>query len=67
MEKLIAWFDEVRGRRSELAAALGLTPGAVSQWGEVPHNRVNEVARITGIPREELRPDIFGVPSGAAA
>lgn len=47
-----------------LSLKLGLSRGAVSQWEQVPLERVNDVARITGIPRERLRPDIFG-PSAA--
>lgn len=43
-----------------LSFRLGLSRGAVSQWDQVPLERVNDVARITGIPRECLRPDVFG-------
>lgn len=42
-----------------LSTALGLSRGAVSQWQVVPLKRVNDVERITGIPREQLRPDFF--------
>jgi DNA-binding transcriptional regulator YdaS (Cro superfamily) len=45
---------------------LDITPGAISQWHRVPAERVIEVERLTGIPRSELRPDIFGPPSEAA-
>lgn len=45
-----------------LSTKLGLSRGAVSQWEKVPLERVNDVARITGIPRERLRPDVFGEP-----
>lgn len=43
-----------------LSLKLGLSRGAVSQWNQVPLERVNDVARITGIPREQIRPDVFG-------
>ena len=43
-----------------LGKALGLSKGAVSNWSEVPLDRVNDVARLTGVPREQLRPDVFG-------
>lgn len=46
-----------------LSKALGLSRGAVSQWEVVPLNRVKDVERITGIPRETLRPDFFGAVS----
>ena len=42
-----------------LAAALGITHGAVSQWHRVPADRVIAVERITGIARTTLRPDLY--------
>lgn len=45
----------------KLSEALGLSRGAVSQWTKVPAERVLEVERLTGIPREILRPDIYPV------
>ena len=47
------------GKAAELAAKLGIMPQALSQWDRVPHLRVLEVERITGVPRHELRPDIY--------
>jgi DNA-binding transcriptional regulator YdaS (Cro superfamily) len=46
--------------RAELAERLGITPGAISQWDKIPINRVTDVERVTGVPREQLRPDIYG-------
>lgn len=60
MQKLKAWLDEERGRRTALSVTLGITPGALSQWSQVPPDRAIDVERITGISRHELRPDIFG-------
>jgi DNA-binding transcriptional regulator YdaS (Cro superfamily) len=45
-----------------LAVALGITPGAISQWDRVPAERVLEVEKATGIPRQVLRPDVYGPP-----
>ena len=45
---------------SPLAKKLGITKQAVSKWPQVPAIRVLQVEAITGIPRKELRPDIFG-------
>jgi DNA-binding transcriptional regulator YdaS (Cro superfamily) len=42
-----------------LSTQLGLSRGAVSQWEKVPIERVAAVAKLTGIPREEIRPDVF--------
>lgn len=53
-------FTSRRGATAQIAAALGITHAAVRQWGErVPAERVVEVERITGIPREALRPDLY--------
>ena len=45
---------------SELAIRIGVTPQAVSSWKQVPVGRVADVERVTGVPRHELRPDVFG-------
>ncbi|CAK7193421.1 hypothetical protein COMNV_01636 [Commensalibacter sp. Nvir] len=42
-----------------LSKSLGITHAAVRKWKTVPVKRLLAVERITGIPREELRPDIF--------
>lgn len=60
MDQFASWLDERRGRQAELAAALKITSGAISQWSQVPPERALEVERITGISRHDLRPDIFG-------
>ena len=45
-----------------LARALaGITPQAISQWRQVPAERVLEVERVTGIARESLRPDLAAI------
>lgn len=63
MDELLEYFNAEHGRRIRLALALGITPGAVSQWDRVPVERVAEVERITGIPGHKLRPDIFKTPT----
>jgi DNA-binding transcriptional regulator YdaS (Cro superfamily) len=61
MEHLIAWLNEKRGRRGELAAALNITSGAISQWTQVPPERAVAVERITGIPRNRLCPEMAAI------
>lgn len=53
------------GGPTKLAAGLGLTPGAVTQWDKVPAKHLFRVASLTGIPPERLRPDLM--PSADAA
>ncbi len=48
------------GGCSALARKLKVTRGAVSAWKAVPPKRAREIAKITGIPKEVLRPDVFG-------
>jgi DNA-binding transcriptional regulator YdaS (Cro superfamily) len=57
MEELIRYFEAQRGRKLKLAQTLGITHGAVSQWKDVPLERVHDVADATGIPPHVLRPD----------
>ncbi len=47
-----------------LAAQFNVNKSTIMRWehGEVPvpANRLIEIESVTGIPRAELRPDIFG-------
>lgn len=47
------------GGISELARQLGIKRQAVSAWRKVPVARCWDVAHLTGIPEQELRPDVF--------
>jgi DNA-binding transcriptional regulator YdaS (Cro superfamily) len=48
-----------KGLQSRLAKHLGVTRQAISDWPAVPIDRLKEVEKFTGVPREKLRPDIF--------
>lgn len=50
---------DAAGGLTKLAGSLGITAQAVSQWDEVPPLRVLAVERASGIPRHELRPDLY--------
>lgn len=55
------------GGPSGLAKAIGgITPQAISQWDRVPAERVLQVERATGVPRHDLRPDIYPDPKMSA-
>jgi len=67
MEHLLTWLNEERGRRGQLARALEITSGALSQWNKVPADRAIAVEELTGISRHLLRQDVFGpMPERAA-
>ncbi|UMY63911.1 transcriptional regulator [Pseudomonas sp. LS.1a] len=50
------------GGQSKLARLLNIKPQAVQHWcttGKIPAERVLSVEEATGIPRHELRPDLY--------
>lgn len=55
------------GGQDKLAKLIGVTPQAVSQWDEVPPLRVLAVEAASGVPRHELRPDLYPVEAEARA
>lgn len=54
---------ERAGSSVRLASLLGVSPQALSQWKRVPPLRVLDVERVTGVPRHELRPDLYPAPT----
>lgn len=50
------------GGVSATAEKLGVTKGAVSKWELCPPARVHDVAKLSGIPKEDLRPDYYPEP-----
>lgn len=53
-------------RLNEINPDREITGQAISQWKQVPHERVVDVEAVTGIPRGELRPDLAQIFAGAA-
>lgn len=59
MEKLTEYLKAHRGEARKLAAHLGLAPSTISQWKNIPPEHLRGVEDFTGIPRQELRPDLY--------
>lgn len=47
------------GGPKALGLRLGISSQAISQWTECPPLRVLDVERASGVPRHELRPDLY--------
>lgn len=53
----------IRSRsHAELARAIGVSGNAVGLWKKCPIERVISIEYFTGVPRDELRPDLFLTP-----
>jgi DNA-binding transcriptional regulator YdaS (Cro superfamily) len=59
----MALLRSQRGLLAKVADGLGITRGAVAMWPRIPAERVRRVSEITGIPRHELRPDLWDAPA----
>ncbi len=56
------------GGPSRIGRQLGLHHASVIEWrkaGQVPVAHVLKLEEITGIPRHQMRPDIYPPPAGA--
>jgi len=51
----------------KLARAVGLKHSSVWAWKRVPAEHAKAVEQATGIPRHELRPDLWEAPDKEAA
>lgn len=67
MEALLKYFKSGRGRAQALAGTLHISPSAISQWQRIPAERALEIEAATGIPRHELRPDLYPSPEQQGA
>jgi DNA-binding transcriptional regulator YdaS (Cro superfamily) len=54
------------GGASALARKLGIKQPSVAGWNRVPAERVLEVERLSGVPKERLRPDLYRPQTEAA-
>jgi DNA-binding transcriptional regulator YdaS (Cro superfamily) len=62
MENPAAALVERVGGQSALAALLGIKQQSIYEWVKrkrIPAERVVEIESATGIPRHDLRPDLY--------
>jgi len=53
---------EAAGGITALARELGIDHNAIRRWHNVPDKWIIRIERLTLIPREELRPDLYLAP-----
>lgn len=63
MDHPLATIFERGGGVAALARKLGRSHSTLLGWERVPPAHVPEVSRITGVPRHELRPDLYEPPA----
>ena len=55
---------EIAGGQAALARAINVSQPTIGYWlhekGQVPGDQAPAVAKATGVPLEELRPDLWG-------
>jgi len=56
---------EKAGSVKALAELVGVKPQAISQWRRVPVEHVRAIAGLTGLPKHQIRPDVFDAPADA--
>jgi DNA-binding transcriptional regulator YdaS (Cro superfamily) len=59
MDSGIALAVAAAGSKAKLAAALGISRGAICQWKRIPSGRLVAVEEATGVSRRRLRPDLY--------
>jgi DNA-binding transcriptional regulator YdaS (Cro superfamily) len=50
---------EKAGGVNALGRKLGISGQAVQKWRRVPAERIVDIERLTGVPRDKLRPDLY--------
>jgi len=61
-EHPLAHIFVAAGGTSKLAADLGIHHSSPYSWRAVPTQHVRKVAKLTGIPLHQLRPDLYDAP-----
>jgi DNA-binding transcriptional regulator YdaS (Cro superfamily) len=50
---------EAAGSARKLAKLLGIRQQSVWKWKQIPAHHILTIEAATGVPREELRPDLY--------
>lgn len=60
--RAVAWrrAHDLAGGNKVLAKHFQISTAAVAQWIICPVDRVIDIERLSGVPRYQLRPDVFG-------
>jgi DNA invertase Pin-like site-specific DNA recombinase len=66
-DEAIRRIRATRGQSTEIARVCGIERAAVYQWKKVPPRWIHQVAEVTGMSLEEIRPDIFRPKKGKRA
>jgi DNA-binding transcriptional regulator YdaS (Cro superfamily) len=61
-QKIVATVVAKAGGLHALGRALGIRYQSVQSWRKIPAERVLAIELATGIPREQLRPDLYTSP-----
>lgn len=59
MEKITRDAIKKAGGFAAVAARLELSRQAVYQWEVIPLIHISKMAKLSGVPMEKLRPDVF--------
>jgi hypothetical protein len=55
-----AWAEAKESQNmAKLAREIKISRTALYAWKRVPEHRLKMVSRLTGVPRETLRPDLY--------
>jgi|APFre7841882654_1041346.scaffolds.fasta_scaffold351127_2 DNA-binding transcriptional regulator YdaS (Cro superfamily) len=61
---VLSKIDSHFKNQTELGLAVGVSQSVVSEWltgkATIPPLRAKKIAELTGIPREEILPKVFG-------
>lgn len=57
--KIIENACEEAGGMRALGRAMGIPYQSIQAWKEIPAQHILTIERVTGIPREQLRPELY--------